>query len=226
MASNSGIYEIKNVVSETIYIGSAIDINRRFGEHKKHLRHGKHKNKYLQSAWDKYGEDKFVFTVIMSCESDVLIIEEQKSINNAVLRYGWNSLYNLNPIAGSRLGAKLSEESRKKIGLAQIGRKQSTETIAKRIAKTIGRKCSPEIREKMSKSRKGIIFSEDHKRNLSIARRSWKMPIEVFEKQAESRRGRKQSISTCPHCGISGGSQTMPRWHFHNCQRKVGTQNC
>lgn len=25
---------------------------------------------------------------------------------------------------------------------------------------------------------------------------------------------------TCPHCGVTGGNATMPRWHFDNCKRK------
>lgn len=42
--------------------------------------------------------------------------------------------------------------------------------------------------------------------------------LETRLKMGKTRKGKKQSLSTCPHCLKTGGSQTMPRWHFDNCK--------
>lgn len=61
---NSGIYKIVNLVTGRAYIGSSKDIVKRFSQHLKALRNGKHINVYLQRSFDKHGEDAFEFKVI------------------------------------------------------------------------------------------------------------------------------------------------------------------
>lgn len=61
---NCGIYIIQNLVNGNIYVGSSSNIKRRFSQHKSTLRHNTHKNKHLQNAWNKYGEENFEFVVI------------------------------------------------------------------------------------------------------------------------------------------------------------------
>ena len=56
-----GIYQIKNIINNKSYIGQSTDINKRIAKHKASLRHNKHNNSHLQNAYNKYGEDKFVF---------------------------------------------------------------------------------------------------------------------------------------------------------------------
>lgn len=60
---NSGIYRIRNLVNGKCYIGSAFNFERRFILHRHFLRNQKH-NPKLQRAWNKYGEDAFVFEII------------------------------------------------------------------------------------------------------------------------------------------------------------------
>ena len=60
----SGIYQIKNLINNKIYIGSTINLKQRFNDHKKLLRHNKHPNNHLQSSWIKHGESNFVFELI------------------------------------------------------------------------------------------------------------------------------------------------------------------
>jgi group I intron endonuclease len=61
---NCGIYIIKNLVNNKIYIGSSVNIGNRFNQHKNSLRKNKHHNKYLQKSWNKHGEENFEFIVI------------------------------------------------------------------------------------------------------------------------------------------------------------------
>lgn len=52
----SGVYEIRNTLNNKRYIGSSINIYRRWRDHKRMLNLSVHPNKHLQSAWNKYGE--------------------------------------------------------------------------------------------------------------------------------------------------------------------------
>jgi len=60
----SGIYQIRNTVNGSIYIGASHKIEERFSHHKQELRAGKHYSKALQADWEKYGESCFEFLVI------------------------------------------------------------------------------------------------------------------------------------------------------------------
>lgn len=67
-----GIYGIRNIRNGKIYIGQTADIKNRWMSHKSELRAGRHHNKHLQSAWDKYGEDAFLFFKIEECPVEYL----------------------------------------------------------------------------------------------------------------------------------------------------------
>ena len=59
---NQGIYKILNTVNDHIYIGSTIQgFSKRWCDHRTLLYRNKHKNPYLQNAWNKYGKEAFVF---------------------------------------------------------------------------------------------------------------------------------------------------------------------
>jgi group I intron endonuclease len=62
--TNYGIYCIKNLINNKIYIGSSINLKKRITTHKWLLNKNNHFNKYLQNSWDKYGEINFSFTII------------------------------------------------------------------------------------------------------------------------------------------------------------------
>lgn len=66
-----GIYKIINVVNNKFYVGSAVDLKRRKTRHFSELRNGKHNNRHLQAAWQKYGEHAFVFVVVEELAVDV-----------------------------------------------------------------------------------------------------------------------------------------------------------
>ena len=72
-----GVYKILNTVNNKPYIGSSVNIATRWGKHKSLLRYDKHENMKLQNAWNKYGEEAFVFLILEECEIDELLIREQ-----------------------------------------------------------------------------------------------------------------------------------------------------
>src|SRR6266704_98047 len=60
----SGVYKITNTVNGKFYIGSAKDIDYRWDCHKQYLRGNYHDNPKFQHAWNKYGENIFIFEVL------------------------------------------------------------------------------------------------------------------------------------------------------------------
>jgi group I intron endonuclease len=115
----SGIYQIKNLINNKIYIGSTINLKQRFNDHKKLLRHNKHPNNHLQSSWIKHGESNFVFELIEQVNIDSLLIREQYYIN-LLSSHDKKVGYNLSKFAGNTLGYKFSEKSKIKMSNSKI----------------------------------------------------------------------------------------------------------
>jgi len=77
-----GIYKITCNDNKKYYIGSSVDIQKRWCRHKRELNRNIHTNKYLQNAWNKYGNNSFTFEVICECCEDTLLIIEQQYLDN------------------------------------------------------------------------------------------------------------------------------------------------
>lgn len=106
----SGIYKIESkMFPNKKYIGSASRYNDRKGRHLKDLRLNKHPNKKLQNHFNKYGEGDLLFKLIEPCFQYLLVAREQYYIDR--LR-PW---FNICKTAGSSLGRKASEETKKKM---------------------------------------------------------------------------------------------------------------
>lgn len=60
-----GVYLITNLENNKIYVGSTINsFKERWMAHIQKLRSNKHSNQYLQSSFNKYGENKFKFSIL------------------------------------------------------------------------------------------------------------------------------------------------------------------
>ena len=69
--NKSGIYCIRNIVNNKVYIGKSKNIYNRITQHIYLLRNkSKDENRYLINAWHKYGEDKFEYFVLEYLELD------------------------------------------------------------------------------------------------------------------------------------------------------------
>lgn len=67
-----GIYCIENIIDGKKYIGQAKGIKARWMHHKSELRNNSHHNNYLQNAWNKYGENNFIFNILEQCDCSKL----------------------------------------------------------------------------------------------------------------------------------------------------------
>lgn len=82
-----GIYQILNIVNNKYYIGSSLDVFKRFRTHKRNLKLNKHHNRHLQRSWKKYGESAFEFIVIQSCDKIERLNLEQYYLNTLKPEY-------------------------------------------------------------------------------------------------------------------------------------------
>ncbi len=182
----SGIYIIRNKQDKKFYIGSAVNIEKRFSEHIWALNKGIHNNIHLQRAWSRYGQNSFSFETFFRCKVIELIFFEQLTIDSLSQKYGWTNLYNLCPTAGSTLGRLHTLQTKIKIGLKSRG-------------KNIGRKHSKEELIKMSKAQKGRIITKEHRIKLSEAHKGKKLPPFTKEHKTKismANKGHKVSAKT------------------------------
>jgi group I intron endonuclease len=119
---NSGVYCIKNKVNGKVYVGSSVNVRRRWQRHTEDLVAGKHHSRYLQRAWSKYGVNNFEFLMLEGCVQSQLLIREDywiSSFCSADYRFGYN--LQSTPSRGN-FGLKDTDEARKKKSLAGIAR--------------------------------------------------------------------------------------------------------
>lgn len=136
----SGIYQILNKSNGKFYIGSAVNIKRRWAVHVSTLNKGTHKNIYLQRAWNKhwFPEEIFEFKILEYCAIENLLEREQSYLDN-LKPYG-DIGYNILPSAGNSSGLKHTDEAKLKMSAIAKVRKFSEITRAKMSAIRKGRK--------------------------------------------------------------------------------------
>jgi group I intron endonuclease len=130
---------------EEVYIGSAIDFEKRNRCHLKDARNLKHHSVYFQTAFNKYGEANLVTEIF----EDNILNEDLLSWEQAAFEYFAYPgkeipYYNIARFAGSSYGIKRSKETKNKIRLSKIGS----------IPWNIGQKMNPEVYEKMWETRR------------------------------------------------------------------------
>ena len=121
MNTNCGIYMIMNLVNGKFYIGSSKNIKNRFWGHKGSLNNNRHHSSLLQRAWNKYGEENFIFEILENCLEEKLLEREQiwldfHHVYNKDI--GYNNLKN----AKSCIGRIPSEIHKKRISEALTNR--------------------------------------------------------------------------------------------------------
>ncbi len=173
----SGIYKIENKVNGKVYVGSSVNINKRFSNHSWKLRGNKHINPHLQNAWNKYGEESFSFDIIEEIDSSLFLEREQFHIDRCKSndsKYGYNNA----PVAGSNLGYRFTPEQKKRLSVARKGYKPSEEAIINMSKaqsgpnhRMYGRKQPQKVRDKIAKTLLNHEVSEETRNKIREASR-------------------------------------------------------
>lgn len=177
----SGIYQIQNIVNGKSYIGQSIDLTKRLDNHRRKLRNGTSHNSHLQSSWNKYGENKFLFQILIYLDSGNLDFYEQMFIEK--LRPEYNKRLDCK----TNRGYHLSDLHKDKLRIRQLGKLHTEESKAK-ISKSLmghapwglaGKHHSEEAKKKMSKSildywsDKTKVVSDYTKKKLSASKKEF-----------------------------------------------------
>jgi len=204
-----GIYKIRNLKNDKIYIGSSINLIKRQRDHFRSLNLKNHYNLKLQRAFNKYGKDNFIFEIILECSVEDLLKMEQYYIDTLM------PSYNIRTIANSNLGTKRNALTKLKMRNAQLGKKISNESRLKMSAKRFGIKLSDEtkLRMKISANNSDKIGT---RRSVSKICPITLNILEVYKSIAEAgikNNIHKNGISNC----LAGVAKTSGnfKWKYH-----------
>lgn len=192
--NKSGVYIIRSLVDERVYVGATKCLMRRYAEHRKRLRRNAHHLKQLQDLVNKHSIAILSFSLICLCAPEDLLKTEQiyldhyRSFEEA---FGFNRA----PIAGSIKGCIFTEETRAKIR-ARTVRPASLETRAKLSEKGKGRPVSTATRAKISNTLRGRPISDESRAKMSAAKKGSKASDEARANMSNSHKGRKLSPET------------------------------
>lgn len=181
----SGIYKITNIENGKLYIGSAVNIKKRFSVHKSLLNNNKHHSRYLQHSWNKHTFEKFIFEVLEYVKDLKMLIDREQHWLDELESYNIENGYNMCEIAGSVFGLTHTNETKLKMRNTKLGKPTwnkgktniySEETIKKMSDSKIGskwmigKKPSNETKLKMRNSKLGKSASEGTKLKMSVTR--------------------------------------------------------
>jgi len=209
----SGIYKISSKInSKRIYVGSAINIKRRWNDHLSQLRKNIHHSPKMQSHFNKYGEEDLVFEILLTCEEKELIEKEQFFID------ALKPWFNCCPTAGSQLGCIRTKESRKKmsdsakcvkhtslspeirqkISMGHMGKHQTEEMKQKLREYRTGKPMCEKTRQALLTANTGRILTEEHKQCISRANSGRIMSVETrkrMSRAASLREAKKRALA-------------------------------
>ena len=198
------VYLVDNKLNGKQYVGQTTVGDRRG--------HGK----LIMKAYTKYGKENFTYDVICSG------IENQKTLNfieqfwikvmdcrvpnGYNIEHGGTTFGKMSDETKAKIGAAhkgktISAESKEKMRLAKLGKKQSPEHVAKTVkalksrspevykrtaAKTTGLKRSPEFCKALGDRSRGKIVSDETKAKIRVARAKQVITEEHKQKLSEA----------------------------------------
>lgn len=170
------IYMATNLINGKRYIGfTSNTLKRRIWQHTNDaFRTDRVSNTAFSNAIRSYGIDSFRFAVLIESEdAEFLLRVEEPRLIKALGTNVQESGYNICSGGRGRIGCPRwnkgiprDERTKEKIRAKAIGRKQSAETISKRVAKTKGQKRSDQTKAIMA-SRWLITFPDGHEEIVS-----------------------------------------------------------
>lgn len=184
MSIKSVIYQIRNLITNKLYVGSALNRSKRWAWHKYKLNLNDHSNRYLQRAWNKYGEAAFEFRVIEFVDDKSKLLEREQFWIDWMQCCNPAIGYNIRKQAASNIGVVFSKETRAKMSMSKIGNKVN-----------LGRTHSEETKAKMSLSRKGKPKSKEHVAKVVLANSKRKRLPHSEERKQKIRNSMKLTLA-------------------------------
>lgn len=209
----SGAYIIRNTLDGKEYVGISKHVRTRLGIH---ISNNK-KSQYLHHAFKKWGLDKFEVCIHLTDtienlpELEILLIEERKckAPLGYNLTFGGDGVWGMvsseetkQKLRLANLGKKQSKETCNKRSLSMLGMVRSPESVAKSTAAKIGVKRSPETVEKMRIAATGRPVSDETRRRLGLASLGREVSPETREKIRVANTGKVHNAETRLKIGL------------------------
>lgn len=106
-----GVYGIRNIISNKIYIGGTVNLKKRIASHFARLRRGVHKKRNLQEDYDTIGMNNFEVIIFSYCEKEYLPTQEEE-----YYQYYKDNSYNKRHNTQTNKGLRHTDEVFRKIG--------------------------------------------------------------------------------------------------------------
>lgn len=208
MKVKSGVYIIKNIVNGKIYIGSSVNVFKRWTQHRYKLNKGNHANKHLQRAWNKYGISEFEFSIlelINNPSKEILIELEQKYLDEHK-SFNKDVGYNILKKADSSLGVEMTKETKNKLSLIMKEKWSNEEYKQNMIDSFNYKRDNIASAKKISKTRKdkGMFKGENNPMYGTCSFEVWKnkyglkiaikKKVEADYKNSESNKGENNAM--------------------------------
>lgn len=119
----AGVYRLHNLSDGACYVGSSKRVKKRIADHFNLLSHGRHPNRVLQAAYNKFGRGSFGWAIEVICEdpNDLDTIEEM-FLQGAAVFDGTEKLYNISSTAKTPMtGRRHTEASRQRMSRTKKG---------------------------------------------------------------------------------------------------------
>lgn len=186
----SGIYKITSDAHGMVYIGSAVNLKKRFWTHRAQLRNKYHHSRVLQNIYNKYGEHSLKMLLVCLCDKTEIAQKEECYLN--IFKPLANSHYTYK---SSMRGRKHTDETKAKISKMQKGKigKPISEELKRQISELHkGKKKTEETKRKMSESKKGCgnamfgIKAKNRRRVIAIYKNGDKVFYESLMEAQEN----------------------------------------
>jgi group I intron endonuclease len=158
--NKAGIYRWRNKINGKTYIGSSINLTKRFYKYISLNNIQKIKTP-IYGALLKYGIENFTLEILEYCDEDSVINREQYYLDTL------SPEYNILKIAGSSLGFKHSEKTLEFFKTYRVVEEETKKNLSQAAT---GRVLSEEVKDKISKAHIGKVLSEETKTKISKAR--------------------------------------------------------
>lgn len=207
-----GVYSITNRVNGKVYIGSSVNLDRRWRTHLRDLSSGRHHSDYLQRAWNKYGAENFEFSVLEEVTSKDLLRKREQFYLDQYCSYNNTNGYNLRDIADPSNGFTHTEYSKLKMSLSHIGKKLTSETRYKMRLSKMGKPSNA----------LGSTKSDDYKSKMSLMFSGCKNPF--YGKKWSEEHKKKSSKRVKEYIRLNGNPMTG-KSHSEEAKRKISIAN-